>query len=351
MNTLEFDYYLPQELIAQRPVDLRSGSRMLVLNRSDGAVTDSGFYDILKYLRKNDCLVVNNTKVLAARFYAKKMTGAAVEGLVLSVGDGLWKVMLKNASRLKEGQVISLLDRSKNVFCSAYIQTKLGEGQWLIQPQSPLSAEQILEAIGFTPLPPYIKRPEPILQHKDEWQRYQTVYARHSGAIAAPTAGLHFTPEILEKIKQLGVAVAQITLHVGAGTFLPVKTEKLEEHKIHSEEYCIDDANAAIINNTLNTAGRIIAVGTTSVRTLETAAQITGGRKIIPSAGSTSLYILPGFEFKITDAMLTNFHLPKSTLLALVAAFAGRERVLDAYKYAVEQKYRFYSYGDCMLII
>ncbi len=351
MNTLEFDYYLPPELIAQKPAGSRQASRMLVLDRSNGGIADNGFGDFLRYLRKNDCLVINNTKVIPARFYARKATGAAIEGLFLSLEQGVWKVMLKNSSKLKEGQTISLLDRDKNVFCSASVQTKLDEGRWLISPQSEMPAEQILNAIGFTPLPPYIKRPEPIAQHADDSHRYQTVYAKHNGAIAAPTAGLHFTPEILERITSLGISLAQVTLHVGAGTFLPVKTEKLEDHKIHSEEYRVDDANAAIINNAINAGGRVIAVGTTSVRTLETVAKITGQRKIIPSAGSTNLYILPGFDFKITNAMLTNFHLPKSTLLALVAAFAGRQAVLKAYKHAVEQKYRFYSYGDCMLII
>jgi S-adenosylmethionine:tRNA ribosyltransferase-isomerase len=351
MNTLEFDYYLPSELIAQKPADSRSSSRMLVLDRSKGSMADNSFGDITQYLHKNDCLVINNTKVIPARFYAKKSTGAAIEGLFLSLEQGNWKTMLKNSSKLKEGQIISLLDRDKNIFCPAKVQTKLDEGQWLISPQSSLPADQILEAIGFTPLPPYIKRPEPVLRHQEDSQRYQTVYARHNGAIAAPTAGLHFTPEILAKVAALGVTIAQVTLHVGAGTFLPVKTEKLEEHKIHSEEYCIDEPNAAIINNSINSGGRIIAVGTTSVRTLETVAAAAKGRKIIPSKGSTNLFILPGFKFQITDAMITNFHLPKSTLLALVAAFAGMETTLKAYRHAVEQKYRFYSYGDCMLIV
>ncbi|MCE5340958.1 MAG: tRNA preQ1(34) S-adenosylmethionine ribosyltransferase-isomerase QueA [Planctomycetaceae bacterium] len=351
MNTLEFDYYLPQELIAQKPADSRDSSRMLVLNRSTGSIADSGFGDIIRHLQKNDCLVINNTKVIPARFYAQKSTGAAIEGLFLSLEQSFWKAMLKNSSKLKEGQIISLLDREKNNFCPAKLETKLDAGQWLISPQSPLDTDRILETIGFTPLPPYIKRPEPVLQHQEDCRRYQTVYARHNGAIAAPTAGLHFTPEILDKIVDLGVAVAQVTLHVGAGTFLPVKTEILEEHKIHSEEYCIDAPNAAIINNSINSGGRIIAIGTTSVRTLETVAIAAGGRKVIPSKGSTNLFILPGFKFQITDAMVTNFHLPKSTLLALVAAFAGMETTLKAYRHAVEQKYRFYSYGDCMLII
>ncbi len=351
MNTLEFDYYLPPELIAQKPADARDSSRMLVLDRSTGCIADSDFGSIIRHLRKNDCLVINNTKVIPARFYAKKSTGAAIEGLFLSLEQGHWKAMLKNSSKLKEGQIISLLDREKNGFCPAKLEKRLDAGQWLMRPQSLLNTDRILEIIGFTPLPPYIKRPEPITRHQEDSSRYQTVYALHNGAIAAPTAGLHFTPEILTKVAELGVTIAQVTLHVGAGTFLPVKTETLEEHKIHSEEYCIDEPNAAIINNSINSGGRIIAIGTTSVRTLETVAIAAKGRKVIPSKGSTNLFILPGFKFQIADAMVTNFHLPKSTLLALVSAFAGLETTLKAYKHAVEQKYRFYSYGDCMLII
>ncbi|MEN6387196.1 MAG: tRNA preQ1(34) S-adenosylmethionine ribosyltransferase-isomerase QueA [Phycisphaerales bacterium] len=351
MNISEFDYDLPSELIAQSPAKTRSSSKMLVLNRFNDSIIDSSFSLLAEYLKKTDCLVINNTKVIPARFYAKKSTGAAIEGLYLSPENESWKVMLKNSAKIKEGQVIYLLDRDKEEFCPAVLEKKLAEGQCIIRPQSPLATEQLLETIGFTPLPPYIKRPEPLLKHKEDHERYQTVYAKTNGAVAAPTAGLHFTPEILKNIKEMGVAIAEVTLHVGAGTFLPIKTETLEEHKIHSEEYAVDETNASIINNTINAGGRIIAVGTTAVRTLETIAGITGKRQIIPSKGLTNLFILPGFEFKITDAMITNFHLPKSTLLALVSAFAGRENILKAYKHAVEQKYRFFSYGDCMLIV
>jgi S-adenosylmethionine:tRNA ribosyltransferase-isomerase len=350
MKMLEFDYYLPQELIAQSPAESRSGSRMLVLDRYNGTITDSAFSHITDYLRKTDCLVINNTRVIPARFYAKKGTGAAIEGLYLSMEQGSWKVMLKNSAKVKEGQTIYLLDRSRKEFCSAVLEKKLLEGQCIIRPESTLDATAILETIGFTPLPPYIKRPDPLLQHQADHQRYQTVYAKLNGAVAAPTAGLHFTAEIMENIRKMGVSIAEITLHVGAGTFLPVKTETLEDHKIHSEEYQIDEANAAIINNAINAGGRVIAVGTTAVRTLETAARAANKRQIIPSKGLTNLFIIPGFEFKIVDAMITNFHLPKSTLLALVSAFAGMEPIRNAYKHAVEQKYRFFSYGDCMFI-
>ncbi|HBG25699.1 MAG: tRNA preQ1(34) S-adenosylmethionine ribosyltransferase-isomerase QueA [Planctomycetes bacterium GWF2_41_51] len=350
MEMLKLDYYLPPELIAQKPADDRSGSRMLVLNRFNGSIIDSNFTDICQYLRKDDCLVINNTKVIPARFFAQKNTGAKIEGLFLSIQDGKWSVMLKNSSKIKEKQTIFLLDRNKNQFCPAHIETKLEAGQWIIRPESELDTHEILEKIGFSPLPPYIKRPQPLDKHSLDSNRYQTVFARHKGAIAAPTAGLHFTAEILEKIKKMGISIAQITLHVGAGTFLPVKTKTLEEHEIHSEEYEINEENAGMINKTIQSGGRIIAVGTTAVRTLETAALETNARSIVPSKGYTKLFITPGFEFKITDAMITNFHLPKSTLLALIAAFAGLENVLNAYNHAVEQKYRFYSYGDCMLI-
>lgn len=351
MEILKFDYFLPPELIAQKPAAGRSSSRMLVLDRLNGSIADSGFSNITQFLRKNDCLVLNDTKVIPARFFAQKETGTKIEGLFLSSQAGSWNVMLKNSSKVKEGQIIFLLDRDRNQYCLAQIEKKLDAGQWIIRPKSPSNAYELLEAIGFAPLPPYIKRPQPIDKHKLDADRYQTVYARRKGAIAAPTAGLHFTPQILEIIKKMGISIAQITLHVGAGTFLPVKTTTLEEHKIHSEEYEIDAENAEIINKAIQAGGRIIAVGTTAVRTLETVAIETNARSIMASKGYTRLFIKPGFEFKITDGMVTNFHLPKSTLLALVAAFAGLESTLNAYKHAVEQKYRFYSYGDCMLII
>ncbi|OQA04174.1 MAG: S-adenosylmethionine:tRNA ribosyltransferase-isomerase [Planctomycetes bacterium ADurb.Bin401] len=350
MEILELDYDLPAELIAQKPAEERCGSRMLLLNRFNGVFSDSKFTEITQYLKKNDCLVINNTKVVPARFFAKKNTGAKIEGLFLSVQNGCWNVFLKNSSKIRENQTLTLLDRDKKAFCHIQIVKKLEDGQWIIRLDSELGTYEILEKIGFSPLPPYIKRPQPIDQHTLDTNRYQTVYARHKGAIAAPTAGLHFTQDIVENIEKMGTRVAQITLHVGAGTFLPVKTKTLEEHNIHSEEYEINEENAEIINGAIKAGGRIIAVGTTAVRTLETAALITDARKVAVSKGYTKLFITPGFDFKITDAMITNFHLPKSTLLALVSAFAGLENVLNAYKYAVARKYRFYSYGDCMFI-
>ena len=357
METEKLNYHLPAELVAQRPTDIRSDSKLLVLRRSDGSVIDDNFSRISNYLCKGDCLVINNTKVLPAKFFAQKTGGAEIEGLFLSQTCGepaesntpdTWLVLLKNSSRIKEGQILYLLERDENPFCPACVEKKLPAGQWLIRPDCPLAAEKILGSIGFTPLPPYIKRPRPQVEHKTDSQRYQTVYARYSGAIAAPTAGLHFTQKLLEQIGSKGISIAQLTLHVGVGTFLPVKTETLEEHKIHSEWFSIDAENADIINKAIQSRGRIIAVGTTTVRTLETAAV---GRNIKPASGRTNLFITPGFEFKITDCLITNFHLPKSTLLALVAAFAGLDKILAAYRHAIEQKYRFYSYGDCMMII
>ncbi|MFA5292835.1 MAG: tRNA preQ1(34) S-adenosylmethionine ribosyltransferase-isomerase QueA [Phycisphaerae bacterium] len=348
MEIEKLNYDLPPELIAQKPAQNRSDSRMLVLNRTDGSLRDSSFSKICDFLQKGDCLVINNTKVIPARFFAQKKTGAQIEGLFLTVQDDKWKVMLKNSARVKEGQVIFLLDRDKKQYCPAVIDTKLEAGQWLIKPDCKVPAENILDSIGFAPLPPYIKRPQGGCEYELDNNRYQTVYALNNGAIAAPTAGLHFTPGLLEQVKAKGISVAQITLHVGQGTFLPVKTETLEEHEIHSEEYFIDEQNADIINKAIQAGGRIFAVGTTSVRTLETVAQ---GRKVTPSKGQTNLFITPGFEFKITGCLITNFHLPKSTLLALVGAFAGLETILAAYSHAVKEKYRFYSYGDCMLIL
>jgi S-adenosylmethionine:tRNA ribosyltransferase-isomerase len=368
METEKLNYYLPPELIAQRPAPNRDSSRLLVLNRSDGSIIDDNFSRICDWLHKGDCLVINNTKVIPAKFFARKKTGAKIEALFLSEQENKWLVLLKNSSRIKEGQILYLLERDENPFCQAHVEKKLSAGQWLIKldlstealakadcppcPPKPwrrrIAAEKILDSIGFAPLPPYIKRPRPQIEHKTDSQRYQTVYAHSSGAIAAPTAGLHFTEKLLEQIRAKGISIAQLTLHIGQGTFLPIKTETLKKHKIHSEWFSIDKENANTINKTIQTGGKIFAVGTTTVRTLETTAI---GRSIKPASGQTNLFITPGFEFKITDCLITNFHLPKSTLLALVAAFAGLDRILAAYRHAIEQKYRFYSYGDCMLIV
>lgn len=348
MRTDKLNYQLPAELIAQQPADVRSESKLLVLDRKDASLEDSRFSKIGKYISKGDCLVINDTKVLPARFFARRKTGAKLEGLFLDKNaDGSWLVMLKGAGKVKTGERIFLKDKDSNDFAQAELIEKKQGGECTLKVES-ADYEAVLERIGFTPLPPYIKRNNDATQDQVDRQRYQTVYANRSGAVAAPTAGLHFTDELISELKNKGVNFANVALHVGAGTFKPVESETLEEHKIHSEKFSVDEKNAAIINETKNKGGRVIAVGTTSVRVLESTSQ--NGR-VIPGGGETEIFIMPGYEFKIVDAMITNFHLPRSTLLALVAAFAGLENILSAYSHAVEKRYRFYSYGDAMLII
>ena len=349
MKTEKLNYYLPPELIAQRPCSVRSSSQLLVLNRCSGDTIDSRFSSIGGFLSDGDCLVLNDTKVLPARFFARKTTGGKLEGLFLAQNsDNNWIVMIKGARRLNPGDILILKDRQKADFCRAELLEKQASGRCLLKLQTEADTESVLETIGFPPLPPYIKRDDdPDVANIDKL-RYQTVYARHTGAIAAPTAGLHFTESLIEQLKQAGISFAYITLHVGAGTFKPVTAENLDDHQIHQERFSIDKENARIINKAKSQGARIIPVGTTSTRTLET---LAAGPQIEAATGSTNLFIKPGYKFKITDAMITNFHLPKSTLLALVAAFAGLENILAAYNHAIEQRYRFYSYGDAMLII
>jgi len=366
MRTDELDYHLPAELIAQAPSEQRSASRLLVLNRTTGGVTDSRFSAIGDFLRPGDCLVLNDTKVLPARFFAQRQTGAALEGLFLAEqGDapGLWEVMLKGARKVRPGERICLKDREKQDFCTAELVEKRDEGRCLLRVEAPGDPEAILSQVGFPPLPPYIRRDNDPNQAQTDQQRYQTVYARQPGAVAAPTAGLHFTETLLGQLQQQGVRLASVTLHVGTGTFKPVKAEELEDHDIHHEWFSLDETNAQMINKARAEGGRVIAVGTTATRTLETVAGPTVGRAsslagdcragthdLRAAEGTTGLFITPGYEFKIVDAMITNFHLPKSTLLALIGAFAGLDNVLAAYRHAIEQRYRFYSYGDAMLI-
>lgn len=348
MKTQMLDYDLPAELIAQQPADSRTDSRLLAMNRADNSLLDCRFSDICALLNAGDCLVVNNTRVLPARFFARRKSGAEMQGLFLqSKGPRQWNVMLKNSRRIKIGEVIELLDRHDNCFLNVHAGDKLPDGTRLLDFDEPVDPETVLDEIGFTPLPPYISRDRDLGRDEFDRQRYQTVYARHGGAVAAPTAGLHFTEQLLNQIAEMGVSVADVTLEVGAGTFKPVSVDNLAEHKIHSETYQLDEKNADIINRARSQGGRIIAVGTTSVRTLETC---FNDGSIRPGSGQTQLFIMPGYQFKAVDAMITNFHLPRSTLLALVAAFAGLEPVLDAYRHAVRQRYRFYSYGDAMFI-
>jgi len=349
MKTDMLQYHLPPELIAQQPGDTRSGSRLLVFRRKSGDIIDSRFDQIGDFLSPGDCLVLNNTKVLQARFFGRRPTGGRLEGLFLAETEkGNWQVMLKASRKVKPGDSFFLKDKAKNDYCTAEVLDKNADGTCRLKIETDADTETILDNIGFPPLPPYIKRDDDLAKAEVDKQRYQTVYAKIPGAVAAPTAGLHFTKPLIEGLQEAGVCFTYIILHVGPGTFKPITTENLEDHKMHQERFSIDEENARIINSAKEKGGRIIAVGTTSTRVLETVATDS---RIRAASSETTLFIKPGYEFKIVDAMITNFHLPKSSLLALVAAFAGLDNILAAYNHAIEQKYRFYSYGDAMLII
>jgi len=351
MRTDRLTYDLPPELIAQKPLSVRSDSRLLVLDRSTGGISDSRFSRLGDFLLPDDCLVLNDTKVVPARFFARRRSGAALEGLFLEQSpDGVWTVYLKPARKVKPGEQICIEDRQQGHFCDAVLLEKGDSGKCRLRLAAAArpDAHTVLENIGFPPLPPYIKRDKDPVRAAEDGERYQTVYAEKTGAVAAPTAGLHFTEPLIEKLKQAGVRFAFITLHVGAGTFKPIATDEVEAHQIHSEAYHIDEANADVINTARGQGGRIIAVGTTVTRVLETVGQ---GDRVEAGRGATDLFITPGYRFRIVEAMITNFHLPRSTLLALVAAFAGLELIKRAYQHAVENRYRFYSYGDAMLIL
>jgi len=349
MKTERLNYGLPAELIAQQPARTRSESRLLVLNRENGELVDSRFSRIGDFLSSGDCLVLNDTKVLSARFYGRRRSGGKLTGLFLNERTpSVWEVMLKGARRLKVRETIYLKDKNKGDFCGAEVLEKLDAGRCRLKIEVKADAETILERIGFPPLPPYIKRGDDISMAETDKVRYQTVYARKEGAVAAPTAGLHFTDELIEQLRKGGVGFAYITLHVGPGTFKPISAENIEDHEIERERFCIDEENARTVNSAKEKGGRIIAVGTTSVRALQTKAV---GSRVEAGSGQTTLFITPGHTFKLIDAMITNFHLPKSSLLALVAAFAGLENILSAYRYAIQRRYRFYSYGDAMLIV
>jgi len=349
MKTERLNYGLPPELIAQEPLPSRSDSRLLVLDRAGGGISDSRFDRLGDFLWPGDCLVLNDTEVVPARFFARRPTGGKLEGLFLSEDkDGVWTVYLKGARKLKPGDEFYLKDKNRADYCTAVLVEKTPEGKCRLKLKADADSRDVLEQIGFPPLPPYIKRDDDSKVAARDKLRYQTVYASKAGAVAAPTAGLHFTKSLIEQLNEKGIRFAYITLHVGAGTFKPVTAEELEDHQIHTEQFSIDEENARIINTAKSGGGRIIPVGTTSTRVLET---IAARQKVEATGGTTKLFITPGYEFKITDAMITNFHLPKSTLLALVAAFAGLDEIMAAYRHAIEQRYRFYSYGDAMLIV
>jgi len=348
-----YNYDIPQELIAQKPLDSRSSSNLIVLNRKDKTISHHKFYDIVDMLNENDCLVINTTKVVPARLYGKKNTGGKVEILFLNPAeknDNKYTVLMK--PYVKIGQTIYF---DGDYECK--VLEGLPNGNKIISFNKD-NIDELLDKYGFMPLPPYIKRKDGLAKDLAELdrQRYQTVYAAVQGAIAAPTAGLHFTKELLLKLKQKGVEIVNIVLHVGWGTFKPILSPNIHEHKMLPERYIINEENANKLNNALKLNKRIIAVGTTSVRTLETAAIKTGtfeNKKLVSikaSSGQTDIFIYPGYEFKIIKAMITNLHLPQSTPLMMTSAFAGREFILKAYKKAIEKKYRFFSYGDSMFI-
>lgn len=341
VKTSDFYYDLPEELIAQDPLEDRSSSRLLVLNKETGKTEHHVFREIIDYLEPGDCLVVNDTKVIPARLIGvKEETGAKIEVLLLKRGAGdVWETLVKPGRKAKPGTRISFGDG----LLTGEVVDVVDEGNRLIRFEYEGIFEEILDQLGQMPLPPYITHQ---LQDKD---RYNTVYAAHSGSAAAPTAGLHFTPELLAQIEKKGVEIARVTLHVGLGTFRPVKVDDVENHHMHSEFYMIDEEAAAKINKAKDDGKRVICVGTTSCRTIESAADENG--RLSPCSGWTEIFIYPGYQFKILDALITNFHLPESTLIMLVSALAGREHVLAAYEEAVEKRYRFFSFGDAMLVI
>ena len=340
MKVSDFNYDLPEELIAQVPIKDRSASRLMVLHRNNETIEHKTFRDIIDYLKPGDCLVRNNTKVIPARLYGvKEETGANVEFLLLNRIDGdIWEVMVRPGRRLQEGVKVSF----GNGLLRAEILEKMAGGSRKVKFEYDGIFNEILDQIGLMPLPPYIHE---TLKEKD---RYQTVYAKYEGSAAAPTAGLHFTDELLDRISKKGVDIANVTLHVGIGTFRPVKEENIEEHDMHTEHYYIKPEDVEKINKAKREGHRIIAVGTTSCRVLETVADENGLVK--PIEGDTNIFIYPGYKFKCVDGLITNFHLPESTLIMLVSALSNREFIMKAYKEAVKEKYRFFSFGDAMFI-
>lgn len=347
IRTADLHYDLPPDLIAQRPLECRDAARLLVLHRDSGRIEHRSFADVDAYLRPADCLVLNRSRVVPARFVAWRTTGGRIPGLFLKEDSpGAWRVLLTGAGRLRGGEKLTIAGGPWVLTCVRHLER--GECEVRIEPPDP--AHRVLEAVGSMPLPPYIRREgdDAELARLDH-EQYQTVYARESGSVAAPTAGLHFTTELLARIAAAGTRVADVVLHVGLGTFQPVEAEDLRDHTMHREWFELDAGNAGTIAATRSAGGRIVAVGTTSVRVLETI--VKDGRPLAPRSGWTDILIYPPYEFHAVDALITNFHLPGSTLLALAMAFAGRERILTAYREAIRERYRFFSYGDAMLIL
>ncbi len=339
MKTSDFDFQLPEELIAQTPLERRDASRLLTLDRESGAVGHHHFYDLPRFLRPGDCLVLNDSRVLPARLIGHRPTGGACEVLLLvDKGGDLWECLVRPGRKLKPGAQVIFGDGQ----LTATVEEELNDGKRTVRFHYQGIFLEILEQLGRMPLPPYIKA------ELQDQERYQTVYSKVVGSAAAPTAGLHFTPELLEQVREIGVKVCYVTLHVGLGTFRPVKAEEITDHEMHSEFCKISQETADIINETKRNGGRVICVGTTSCRTVESFAAEDG--TMSERSGWTSIFIYPGYKFKVLDALITNFHLPQSTLIMLVSALAGREHVLAAYEEAVREKYRFFSFGDAMFI-
>lgn len=340
MKVSDFDFYLPEELIAQHPLEKRDTSKLMVLDKNTGDIEHKHFHDIIDYLNEGDTLVLNNTRVMPARLIGEKEeTGGKIEFLLLKRVEGdKWECLAKPGKRAKIGQKFTF----GNGKLKCTVVDIVEEGNRIIEFSYEGIFEQVLDELGEMPLPPYIT------EKLEDRERYQTVYSKEKGSAAAPTAGLHFTEELLKKVKEKGVNIAYLTLHVGLGTFRPVKVDDINEHIMHSEYYNLDEENANIINETKKRGNRVIAVGTTSTRTLETIGGEDGFVK--PQSGWTDIFIYPGYKYKIVDNLITNFHLPESTLIMLVSALAGKENVMNAYKKAVEEKYRFFSFGDSMFI-
>lgn len=341
----DFDYELPEELIAQQPAKLRTQSKMMVLDKTLKTTEHKQFFDIVDYLNENDVLVLNDTKVIPARLLGQKLTGANVEVFLLKEHENKqWEALIKPSKRVNSNNIIKISDE-----LAVKTLVRMDGGKWLVELTYEGDIYEILNRIGHIPLPPYIERKLDNEKLKNlDYKRYQTVFAKHAGSVAAPTAGLHFSKDILKKLKNKGVQICYVTLNVGLGTFKPVKCENITEHKMDSEIFEISKKTAKIINDAKKEGKCIVAVGTTSVRTLETCYQKYG--EIKACKDSSQLFIYPPYEFKVVDKLITNFHLPKSTLLMLVSAMAGKDFIFEAYKQAIENKYRFFSYGDCMFI-
>jgi S-adenosylmethionine:tRNA ribosyltransferase-isomerase len=359
-RVLDFDYELPEELIAQQPPEERGTSRMMVVDRATGTVRDDFFSGLGRELRRGDLLVLNDSRVIPARLYARrtlrrereKPTGRIEVMLTEPVTENQWRALVRPGRKVAIGERLVFPAPGGEIALEAEVLERGEFGERLLEFAPPAGKSclddffDVLERIGHVPLPPYIHRDDADADR----ERYQTVFAEERGSVAAPTAGLHFTPEVLESLAAQGVEIARVTLHVGLGTFAPLRVERVDEVRLHRERYSIGAATADALNRAVADGRRVVAVGTTTVRTLESAARAAGGGPIEARAGATEIFISPGFEFKLVGALLTNFHLPQSSLLMLVSAFTGRERILAAYRHAVEQRYRFFSYGDCMLI-